>query len=81
MKLRYLRAKNVLSFGDEEMSHLATLIQRFRRDEANDEIPKGRLVNLAEYMTYYRPVLDFSLEEMEEATKILQEYRMRARVG
>ena len=63
------------------MSHLGTLIERFRRDEELGEIPKDRLVNLAEYMTYYRPFVDYSEEEMRAASKILQDYKLASLIG
>lgn len=63
------------------MSHLTTLIGRIRRKEESGEKYKqdvtkdssfqNTLINLAEYLLYYR---DYSVEELAEAKSILKKY-------
>jgi hypothetical protein len=58
-------------------SHLSVLIAEVRDEEERlNYASKDSLLALADYMTRHRVCVHYSVEEMEEATKVLQRHHL-----
>jgi len=59
-----------------DASHLSALIAEVHESEGHGYASKESLLALAEYMTSHRACVDYSVEEMDGATRILQRYHL-----
>jgi len=63
-------------------SHLSVLIAEVRDEEERlNYASKDSLLALADYMTRHRVCVHYSIEENDEATSILQRYRLGCLIG